>query len=176
MATARCCLADTGRLQQQHHLGIGDKAPSGDLADLPLVDRGLGGKVKAIEIAHEREAGEPDAHRDAALVLAGDLTLAEQRQRLADRQFAPRRLVDQTVELITDRRQLEPVQHLDQMIVVHHQRPPTSRSYSSSGRSSSGEAMVSAACASWADSGSPEPTTPAKWSGSTTRWNRPDRR
>ena len=33
------------------------------------VDRGLGGKVKAIEIAHEREAGAPDAHRDAALVL-----------------------------------------------------------------------------------------------------------
>src|SRR5438445_466712 len=40
-------LADPGRPQQQHRLGIGDEAPGRDLADLLLVDRGLGGEVEA---------------------------------------------------------------------------------------------------------------------------------
>jgi len=70
-------LADAGRPQQQYHLGIGDEAAGRQLADLLLVDRGLGGKVEAVEIAHEREAGQPNAHLDATLVLAPDLALAE---------------------------------------------------------------------------------------------------
>ena len=41
------CLADTGRAQQHHRLGIGDEPPGRDLADLLLVERGLGGKVGA---------------------------------------------------------------------------------------------------------------------------------
>jgi hypothetical protein len=49
-------LADAGRPQQQHRLGIGDEAPGGDLADLLFVDRGLGGEVEAVEIADEGEA------------------------------------------------------------------------------------------------------------------------
>jgi hypothetical protein len=43
--------------------------------------------------------------------------------------WAPACFIDQAVELITDRRQLEPVEHRDQMIVFHHQHPPTSSSY-----------------------------------------------
>jgi transposase IS66-like protein len=45
------------------------------------------------------------------------------------------------------------------MIVFHHQCPPTSRSYSSSGRSSSGGATVSETGAIWAGGRAPEPTT-----------------
>ena len=48
--------ADAGRSQQQLQLGIGDEATSRQLADLLFVDRGLGGKVEAVEIAHKREA------------------------------------------------------------------------------------------------------------------------
>jgi hypothetical protein len=65
--------------QQQHGLGIGNEAPGRDLADLLLVDRRLGGKVEAVEIAHKREARQPNAHLDAPLILARNLALAEQR-------------------------------------------------------------------------------------------------
>src|SRR6516165_9805547 len=167
---------DSRRPQQQYRLGIGNEASSRNLADLLLVDRGLGGKVETVEVAHERETRQPDAHLDAALVLAGDLPLAEQRERLTNGQLAPRRLVDQAVELIADRCQLEPVQHRDQMIVLHHQRPPTSPSYSSSGRSSSGAAMVSETAAISTGALGLEPTTPSKCTGSITRSNRPIRR
>src|SRR6185437_7238706 len=85
-----------------------------------------------------------DAHLDPSLVLARDLAFAEERQGLTDRQLAPPRLVDQAVELVADCGQLEPVQHGDQVIVLHHQRPPASRSYSISGRSSSGAASSGA--------------------------------
>src|SRR3954451_10444979 len=43
--------------------------------------------------------------------------LAEHPQRRADRQLAPARLIDQAVELVADRRQLEAGEHRHQMIV-----------------------------------------------------------
>ena len=72
-------LTDAGRPQQQHGLGIGNEAAGCQLADLLFVDRRLGGEVEAVEIAHEREARQPDAHLNAALILARNLALAEQR-------------------------------------------------------------------------------------------------
>src|SRR5215208_5335850 len=95
---------------------------------------------RAGEVAHEREAGKPDAHLDAPLVLAGDLALAEHPQRLADRQLAPARLIDQAVELVADGCQLEAGEHRHQMIVggIHQKPPPIRASYSASGRSSAG--------------------------------------
>lgn len=154
-------LADTRRPQQQHCFGIGDKAPGRELADLLLIDRRLSGEVETIKVADKREARQPNAHLDPALVFAGDLAFAKQRQGLADRQLAARRLVDQTVELVADRCQLEPIEHRRQMIVVHHQCPPTKRSYSSSGRSNSGAPMASGSRMSSARGLAPEPTTPA---------------
>jgi hypothetical protein len=41
---------------QHHHLDVADDPTSGQLPDLLLVDRGLFGKIKAVEIAQEREA------------------------------------------------------------------------------------------------------------------------
>jgi hypothetical protein len=64
---------------KQHGLSVGDEAPTGQLADLLLVDRGLRGKVETVNVAHERKTGEPDVHLDLALVFARDLALAEQR-------------------------------------------------------------------------------------------------
>jgi hypothetical protein len=106
-------LTDAGRTQQHHHLGIGDEPPGRDLADLLFVERGLGGEVEAVEIADKWEARQPDAHLDPPLILTADLALAEQRERLSNGQLTPGCLVDQAVELITDRRQLEPVEHRD---------------------------------------------------------------
>jgi hypothetical protein len=68
---------------------LANEPPGRDLAHLLLVERGLGGEVEAVKIAHEREARQANAHLDAALVFAGDLALAEQRQRLANGQLAP---------------------------------------------------------------------------------------
>jgi hypothetical protein len=69
--------------------------------------------------------GDLDRHLDAPLVLAGDLALAQEADRLAQGQLAPGGLVEQRVELIADRRQLQPGQHADQGLVVerHHQPP-----------------------------------------------------
>jgi hypothetical protein len=93
-------------------------------------------------------------------------SLAEQGQRLAQGQLALRRHVEQAQvrgcgdlaacnsELIADRRQLEPAEHLLEVrgLDDHDQPPPTAASYSASGRrraaasgTSSGPAAVSAA-------------------------------
>jgi hypothetical protein len=93
------------------------------------------------------------------------ISFAEQRKRLANGQLAPPGLVDQAIKLIADGGQLEPVEHRHQVIMLHHQRPPTSRSYSISGRSSSGSA-VPAAGASATKALDWKPDTPAKCRGS----------
>jgi hypothetical protein len=74
--------------------------------------------------------GDLDCHLDAPLVLAGNLALAQEGDGLAQRQLAPGCLVEQAVELVADRGQLQPGQHADQDVVIefHHQPPPTSRS------------------------------------------------
>ncbi len=87
-------LADSGRAQQQKRGAVGDPAARGELADLGLVERGLGGEVEAVALAHGREVGDLDRHLDPPLVLAGDLALDEEGERLAQGHLAPRRLVE----------------------------------------------------------------------------------
>ena len=129
-------LAHARRAQEQHRLAIGDEAPRRDLADLRLVEGRLGPEVEAAKVAHERESRQAEGHVDPALVAACDLALAKQRQRLPDREFAATGLVDQAVELIAQRRQLQPAEQGSQVIMVVHQKPPpTTASYSASGRS-----------------------------------------
>jgi hypothetical protein len=83
-------------------------------------------------------------HLDAAMILAGDLALAQHRQRLARRQIRARRLVEEIVELVADAGELQPRQHLVEPVGRHikvslHARhlkpPPIAASYSASGRS-----------------------------------------
>ena len=60
------------------------------------------------------------------------------RQGLAQGHLRAGRFVQQRVELVADRRQLQPIEHRDQHVVIdgrHHQPPPTTASYSASGRS-----------------------------------------
>ena len=45
-------------------------------------------------------------------------------KRVADRQLPSSGLVDQAVELVAQRSQLQPAQHGDQMVVPTHQKPP----------------------------------------------------
>jgi hypothetical protein len=75
-------------------------AAGGELADLSRIDRGLRGprvralrgprtgSVETVEIAYRREVGDLACHRDAPLVLAGNLPLDEKGQRLAQSQLA----------------------------------------------------------------------------------------
>ena len=137
-------LAHAWRTQKQHGLAVGDEAAGGDLADLSLVDRGLGGEVEAGEVPHRGKAREPEGHVDAALVAPGDLALAEHGERLPDRQFAPSGFIDQAVELITQRRQLQPAQQGNEMVMaIHQKRPPATASYSDSGlRRAPGSALA----------------------------------
>ena len=141
-------LADPWRPEQQDRLSIGNEPSARDLPNLRFVDRGLGAKVETREVTHEGETREAEAHVNAALVASGDFALAEQRQRLADRQFTSACLVDQAVDLVTQGGELQSVQHGDQVIMVAHQkRPPIAASYSARGRNKPACASGDAACA-----------------------------
>jgi hypothetical protein len=113
-------LADPRRSQQQQRFAMRHPAAGGELADLSRIERGLDGprvralrgprtgSVETVEIAHRREVGDLACHRDAPLVLAGNLALDQKGQRLAQAQLALGGLVQQTVELVADRGELEP--------------------------------------------------------------------
>ena len=84
--------------------------------------------------------GELQRHVDAAGVLAGDLPLAQQGERLAHVEIGPVRLVEQAVELVADAGELQPAEHVGEPIGggLHQKPPPTSASYSASERNSTG--------------------------------------
>src|SRR5918996_909469 len=172
-------LADARRPEQQQRLAVGDEPAGCEIADLLRVERGLGFEVEAGEVPHVRELRDRHRHLDPALVLAGDLPLAEQGERLAQGQLALRGLVEQAVELIADRRQLEPGEHLLKMrgLGDHDQPPPTAASYSASGRKRAAGAGIDigpgAVEAAGARAGSRKPAIPSKWLGSNTRCRRP---
>jgi len=69
-------LADSGRPEQEKRVAVGDPAAGGKLAELLLVERGLGGEVEAVEIAQGGEVGDLGRHGDAALVAPAQLALA----------------------------------------------------------------------------------------------------
>ena len=105
-------------------------AAGGQLTHLLLVDRRLRREVEAIQLAHRREVRDLAGHLDPPLIAACDLALAQQGQRLAQGQFAPRRLVQQAVQLVADRGQVQPGQPAVQrgLVRAHHQPPPTASS------------------------------------------------
>jgi hypothetical protein len=152
-------LPDTGRPEQQQRFTVRNPAAGRQLAQMAGIERGLGGEVEGLEVAHAGKMGDLDPHLDPSLVLAGDLALAQKGQRLAQGQLAPGRLVDQVVQLVSDGGELQPRQpsRQDLMIYGHHQLPPTQRSYSSSGRRSAG----SGAASGWRNHGV-APATPWK--------------
>ena len=81
-------------------------AAGGQLADLARIDRGLGSEVKAVEVARCGEVRDLAGHLDPPLVLAGNLALAQERQRLAQRQFLSGGFVQQAIQLVADRGEL----------------------------------------------------------------------
>jgi hypothetical protein len=95
---------------------------------------------------------------------AGDLALDEEGERLAQRHLAPCRLVEERIEPIADRGQLEPGQPGDERVVVdrHRQPPPTSRSYSAKGRRRSGSTGEAIPGSEGCGAGRGPPTTPAR--------------
>ena len=168
------CLAHARGAEQQQRVAVGNETPGGQITDLGAVERGLGREVEAGEIAHEGELRQAEAHLDAPLVLARDLPRAEERQGLPQAHLLAGGLVEQRVELVADRRQLQPRQHLAQRIGErrrHHQPPPTRASYSASGRSRAAPAMVggSASTTIRRTTAPSAPATPSKWARSTIR-------
>jgi hypothetical protein len=145
-------------------------AAGGQLADLSAVERGLGGKVEAVEVAHCREVGDLARHLDPPLVLAGDLALDQKSQGFAQAQLALGGLVQQSVELVADRGQLQPgqgVQHAG-MLDRHAQPPPTACSYSANGRNSAGSGAA-VGVGTVPGAGRAAPATPWKCAGSRMR-------
>jgi len=101
---------------------------------------GWAAKSKPSRVALLREVGDLPRHRDAPLVLARDLALTKEGERLTQGELAPRRFVDEVVELIANGGELEARQPTGEGLMVdgHDQPPPATLSYSASGRSSAG--------------------------------------
>src|SRR4029077_5896462 len=64
------------------------------------IHRRLGSEVEARQFAHIREVRDFQSHFDTALVLPGNLALAQQRQSLAQREIMTRRLLEHGLELV----------------------------------------------------------------------------
>src|SRR5208283_5729007 len=109
-AMARCVLPTPGGPRSRSASPCATPAAGRELADLARVERGLGGEVEVVEVAGARKVGDLARHLDAPLVLARDLPLDQEGERLAQGHFAARRLVNQIVELVADRGELEPGQ------------------------------------------------------------------
>src|SRR5690606_4296793 len=168
-------LADAGRAEEQERVAVGNEAPRGKLPQLLRVERWLRVEVEARELAHERELRDRQMHLDPALVLARDLALAEERQCLAEREIEAARLVEEPIELIANGGELQPRQHARERVddCFHHQLPPASCSYSTSGRRSAG--AIGSLPRTSRRTGVRKPATPSKCAGSTTRWWRSPR-
>src|SRR4051812_26788062 len=80
------------------------------------------------------------------------------------------RFLEQAVELVADRGQLQPREHPRRVVAVGaaHQPPPATASYSASGRSRSGPGggAVAVPGAGPRTTAGPKPATPSKWAGS----------
>ena len=165
-------LAGAGRAEQQGRVAMRDPSTGRQFADLARVERWLRVELEAGELAHEGKLRDLAGHRDAALVPSGDLALDEEPQRLAQGHLRAGRLVQQDIELVPDRGELEPVQHRHQRFVVdrdHHQLPPATASYSASGRSKAGSGVDGAG----ASRTGPAPTRPARCARSVIHCRRP---
>ena len=87
-------LADAGWPQQQQGFAMRYPAAPGEFADLPRIERRLGGKVEAVEVAHRGEVGDLPAISTRHSSLRRDLALEQKKgQRLAEGQLAPGGLV-----------------------------------------------------------------------------------
>ena len=95
-------LADAGRPQQEQSLAVRHPSAGGEVAHVARVERGLGLEVEVAQIAVGGELGDLAGHLDAALILAGDLALAEEPQSLAQSHLPPGGFVQQGVELVAD--------------------------------------------------------------------------
>jgi hypothetical protein len=67
------CLADAGRAQDQDIFRLGEKAAGGELADQPLIDRGLEFETEILQRLHGWEVRDLESHRDAGALLRVDL-------------------------------------------------------------------------------------------------------
>jgi hypothetical protein len=76
-------------------------------------------------------------------------------------QVALRGPVNEPVELMADRGQLEPVRHHDQRIALHYQRLPTRRSHSISGSQQLGHAGRLGRSGNTSTAFEPKPRTPS---------------
>src|SRR5689334_7230249 len=165
------------RAQQQQVVAIGDPPGGSEIADLLGIDRRLGGEVEALEVADHREVGELQCHVNAAGVLAGDLPLTQEGERLAHVEIGAGCLVEQAVKLVADAGELQSAEHVGEPIGrdLHQKPPPTSASYSASERNSTGACKASLGVVAWSCPGgcSRRPMRPSKWAGSTTRCRRP---
>ena len=71
-------LSDARWSEEKKRLAVCNPATCRQLADLPWIERGLGGEVEVGEVADTREVSDLRSHLDPALLLACDLVLEEE--------------------------------------------------------------------------------------------------
>ena len=85
----------------------------------------MGREVEVVESPNSGELRDGQAHRDPALVFAGDLRFAQECQSFSKREITARRLVKERVEPVADGRQLEPGKYRRKGVEVRHHSAPT---------------------------------------------------
>lgn len=133
--------------QEQCRVAVRNPATRGQLTDLTLIERGLRVELEAVELAHERELGDLariEMRRSSRRAIFCPMKNASASHRVIfERAFAAMPLtIEKRVELVPDSRELEPIQHRHQRLMVdlrHHQPPPPRASYSASGRNRAGD-------------------------------------
>ena len=117
-------LAQHRRPEQQQGLPVARSAPVAQIPDLPRIDRGCASVRSLRAMRTYGEARELHTHLDAPCYCrAGRLTLGQEQQRFAQHHLCPAGFVEQAVELVADRRQVQPGEQSGSRWVDHHQPP-----------------------------------------------------
>ena len=172
-ATARCVLPTPGGPSSSSASPLATQRPVASSRICFGSSEGWASKSKPSRSRDEREVGDRHRHLDPPLVLAGDLALAQEGERLAQRQLAPGRLVEQAVELVADRGQLAAGRaSADERVVARRSSPASPDRLLVLGERPQQLAAGAPAAPPRRGRGSPagrrQPATPSKWAGSTT--------
>ena len=116
-------------------------------------------KSNPVQLAPRREVRDLAGHLDAAVLTAGDLALAQEANRFAQRQLLARGLIEQAVQLIADRGQPQPASQAVSVpwsgTVISLPRSPARSPPTASSAGGGTASDASGSCASRARSGVP---------------------
>jgi hypothetical protein len=118
--------ADPGRAKDQDVFGWGEKASRRQLADEPLIDRGLEFELEVIERFHSRKMGNLQSHRHAGPLLRVDFLAQDTVEEIEIGRLGPGGIIEHGIETVGDIPESELRELLDDTSVNDHAQWPPS--------------------------------------------------